>query len=220
MLCAMGYNISLPIAKKNTLMPRGSFVANFRYVLLTYPQCGDLDGFAVMDMLSELEAECIVARELHVDGGHHLHAFADFGRTFRSRRHDIFDVDGRHPNITPSRGRAAEGYDYATKDGEIICGGLERPEGGDGGKESKSVAYHRIVDAGSEEEFWDLVRELDPRALCLNYPSLRKYADHAYKRVIREYEPPGSVSVDDGAIPDLGEWRTANLGLDPTGLGR
>lgn len=188
-----------------------AFVTNARYVLLTYPQCGELDGFAVMDMLSSLEAECIVAREQHSDGNNHIHAFVDFGRTFRSRRSDIFDVGGCHPNISPSRGRPGDGYDYATKDGDIICGGLERPDSSSKKSEGKQAVYREIVDAESEDEFWELVRELDPRALCLNYPSLRKYADNRYKRTVAEYEHPPSVTVDDGAIPELRQWRTENL---------
>ena len=187
------------------------FTTNARYVLLTYPQCGELDGFAVMDMLSALEAECIVAREQHCDGNNHIHAFVDFGRTFRSRRSDIFDVGGCHPNISPSRGRPGDGFDYATKDGDIICGGLERPDSGSKKSEGKQAVYREIVDAESESEFWELVRELDPRALCLNYPSLRKYADNRYKRTVAEYEHPTGVAVDDGAVPDLCQWRAENL---------
>lgn len=207
----MVYNISFDHSlRKHTSMP-SSFVTNSRYVLLTYPQCGELDGFAVMDMLSALEAECIVAREQHADGNNHIHAFVDFGRTFRSRRSDIFDVGGCHPNISPSRGRPGDGYDYATKDGDIICGGLERPDNSGKKSEGKQAVYREIVDAESEDEFWQLVRELDPRALCLNYPSLRKYADNRYKRTVAEYEHPTCVSVDDGAIPELRQWRTDNL---------
>ena len=101
-----------------------SFSFNARYALFTYPQCGDLDPFAVSDHFSEMGAECIVAREAHADGGTHLHAFVDFGRKYRTRRVDAFDVAGQHPNVSPSHGTPAKGYDYAIKDGDVVAGGL------------------------------------------------------------------------------------------------
>ena len=108
-------------------MPAKQFSFNARYVLLTYAQCSDLDAWAVNDHLAFLGGECIIGRELHADGGTHLHAFCDFGKKFRSRRGDIFDVDGHHPNVVPSRGNPERGYDYAIKDGNIVAGGLARP---------------------------------------------------------------------------------------------
>ena len=42
-----------------------TFNFNARYALLTYAQCGDLDGWQVSDHFTELRAECIVAREAH-----------------------------------------------------------------------------------------------------------------------------------------------------------
>ena len=68
------------------------FNFNARYALLTYSQCGDLDGVEVSNHFTKLGAECIVAREAHADGGIHLHAFVDFGPEckFRSRRSDVF----------------------------------------------------------------------------------------------------------------------------------
>ncbi len=80
-----------------------TFILNARYFLITYPQCDGLDEWAVNDHFGSLGAECIVAREDHADGGTHLHVFCDFGRKFRSRRANIFDVDGHHPNIERSK---------------------------------------------------------------------------------------------------------------------
>lgn len=197
-----------------------SYSVKARYVLLTYPQCGDLSGFAIMDMLSILEAECIIGRELHADGHYHLHAFVDFGRQFRSRRADIFDVDGKHPNISTSRGKPWDGYDYAIKDGDVICGGLERPEQSEKNSSGKSSHWAEIVAAESDAEFWGLVRELDPRALVLNYPAIRKYADHRYKVELAEYESPEAISFRLGAVPELSEWRADNLDGGGNTLGR
>lgn len=101
-----------------------SFRFQARYALLTYAQCGDLDPWAVNDHLAELGAECIIAREVHADGGTHLHAFVDFGRKFRTQRTDVFDVGDHHPNISPSYGTPEKGFDYAIKDGDVVAGGL------------------------------------------------------------------------------------------------
>ena len=62
------------------------FNFNARYALLTYSQCGDLDGWEVSNHFTKLRAECIVAREAHADGGIHLHAFVDFDPAVNSGR--------------------------------------------------------------------------------------------------------------------------------------
>ena len=102
-----------------------TFNFNAKYVLLTYAQCGDLDPWAVVDHLAELRAECIIGREAHADGGTHLHCFAHFDRKFRSRRANVFDVLGCHPNVSPTYTTPQAGWDYACKDGDIVAGGLQ-----------------------------------------------------------------------------------------------
>ena len=115
-------------------------------------------------------AECIIGREEHQDGGTHLHAFAAWEKKFRSRRTNIFDVGGFHPNVVPSRGTPEGGYDYATKDGDIVGGGLERPDGSK--VPCTSDAWATIINAESRDEFWRLVSELAPRSLACNFNSL------------------------------------------------
>lgn len=151
-------------------MPSFSFSA--RYVLLTYAQSGDLSEWAVLDHFSTLGAECIIGREDHADGGTHLHVFADFGRKKQSRRSDFFDVGGVHPNIVPSRGRPEGGWDYATKDGCIVAGGLGRP--GTSGLPEARNKWSEIVSAESREEFFELLRTLDPKTLVTRWSELNK----------------------------------------------
>lgn len=183
-----------------------SFVINQRYVLLTYSQCSDLDPFAVVDVLSGLGAECIVARERHSDGGTHLHAFVDFGRKFRSRRTDILDVDGFHPNISPSRGNPAGGYDYATKDGDIVAGGLARPDSPDV-TEGRNP-YAEICMAETRDDFWDLVTTLAPRMLLANFNSLSAYADWKYRVDPEPYVPNPEHTFNLEGYPELDRWAT------------
>lgn len=181
-----------------------AFNFNARYALLTYPQCGDLDPFAVSDRLTELGAECIVAREKHADGGTHLHAFVDFGRKFRCRRADILDVGGCHPNISPSYGTPAKGFDYAIKDGDVVAGGLERPNG-------KSVSsthdpWPAIIMAQSRDEFFQLLHDLAPRALISSFNSICKYADWKYRMDPEPYRHDPSITFNLERFPELLEW--------------
>lgn len=104
-----------------------SFDFHARYGLFTYSQSGTLSEWEVLDKFVSLGAECIIAREQHADGGTHLHVFADWGKRRRFRRSDTWDVHDHHPNIVPSRGTPGTGWDYCTKDGEVVAGGLERP---------------------------------------------------------------------------------------------
>jgi hypothetical protein len=187
-----------------------SFRFQAKNVLLTYAQCGDLCGFSVNSHLGDLGAECIVAREEHADGGSHLHVFAQWERQFRSRRSDVFDVGGRHPNIEGHLKSPQKAYDYAIKDGDVIAGSLARPSGV--GPDSVSDKWGSIVDADTEDEFWCRVRELDPKALCINYPALRKYADHAYVKVAEPYQSPAGFEFALGAVPELDEWARTSLG--------
>jgi len=186
------------------------FVCNFRYALLTYAQCGDLDEWAVVSHFGSLGAECIVGREIHADGGTHLHTFVDFGRKFRSRRTDVFDVDGRHPNVVPSRGRPWGGWDYATKDGEIVAGGLPRPSQPAAVRDGDS--WGQIVCAESESEFWELLEALAPEKLCTSYPALRKFADWRFAADPVRYTPDDSVHFRLGRVPELDAWREQSLG--------
>lgn len=183
-----------------------TFAINARYALLTYAQCGDLDGFRVMGHLSNLHAECIVARENHESGGVHLHVFVDFGRKFRSRKTDVFDVDGRHPNIQPSKGTPEKGYDYAIKDGDVICGGLERPVPSRDGNSETHSKWTRITCASDREQFWELCHELDPKSTVCNFGQLQKYCDWKFRVDPPAYATPSGIEFSDGEMDGRHGW--------------
>jgi len=191
------------------------FVINSRYVLLTYPQCEGLDEWAVNDHLCTLGAECIIGREDHADGGTHLHAFVDFGKKLRTRRVDFFDVGGFHPNIVPSRGSPGRGYDYATKDGNVVAGGLERP--GNDGATTHVDKWSEIISAKDRDDFWSNVERLDPKALCTNFGNLQRYADWRYKSKPEPYIHPAGVNFELGMVPELVTWREQSLELGTVG---
>ncbi len=181
-----------------------TFHCNARYFLLTYSQCGELDPWAVSNHLGELRGECIVAREAHADDGTHLHAFVDFGRKFRSRRTSIFDVDGHHPNVSATHSSPREGFDYACKDGDIVAGGLERPE--QGNRLVRRSGWHDIISATSRDQFFERIMAHDPRTLCTSFTQLSLYADWMYREDPEPYRTPDGLDIDASAFPQLEEW--------------
>jgi len=180
-----------------------------KYGLLTYAQCGNLDPFKIVTRLSELGAECIVGREKHQDGNTHLHVFFHFEKEFSSRSERVFDVDGHHPNIVRSRGTPGKGWDYATKEGDICAGGLERPSDSEKAGAENKWAY--IVAAQTESEFWERVEECDPRAMACNYGNLAKYCDWKYRPVLAAYEHPQGISFITEQTADINRWATENV---------
>ncbi|AIF76275.1 Rep1 [Rhinolophus associated gemykibivirus 1] len=181
-----------------------TFSFNARYALLTYAQCGTLDPWSVVHHIAELRGECIVAREAHADGGTHLHSFVDFGRKFRSRRTSIFDVDNHHPNVSATHSTPREGFDYACKDGDIVAGGLSRPDAG--AVPAKHDRWHDITAAKSREEFFQLLLEHAPRDLCTSFTSLSKYADWMYRDDPAPYKHDNQLESSLGPFPELGSW--------------
>lgn len=186
-----------------------------RYGLFTYAQCGDLDPFAVVDHFASLRSECIIGRENHADGGIHLHAFAMWKERFETRDVRRFDVQGCHPNVVAGYGTPEKGWDYATKDGEIVAGGLERP--GSDTVDNTGSKWSEIVAAETADEFWATVTRLDPRALCCSYVSLAKYAENRYKPNPTEYGTPEGITFDTGELVRLPQWVDTNLGGDRVG---
>nr|QTE03611.2 MAG: replication-associated protein [Gemycircularvirus] len=198
------------------------FFVQSKYVLLTYAQCGDLDEWAVSNHLSALGAECIVAREVHpTTGGVHLHVFVDFGRKFRSRSVRVFDVEGRHPNVVPSRGTPEKGYDYAIKDGDVVAGGLERPEPRGG----MSVGAQKISNIAhlceTTTEFLELFDEMDRGNLIKGFTNIRSYADWRYRPEAPEYKAPGGITFVGGDVDGRDEWlRKCLVVYGPTRMGK
>lgn len=186
-------------------MPSNFHLKNRRYVLFTYSQAGpDFDYWAVVDLLGELGAECIVGRELHEDGGIHYHVFADFGRLFSTRKIRIFDVGGQHPNIKPIGRTPAKAYDYAIKDGDVVAGGLGRP-GGDCDWDPDNF-WAAATHAGSADEFLHFCDQLAPRDLVRSFPNFRAYANWKWNDRVAVYDQPDGAVFDTTAAPGIDEW--------------
>jgi len=188
-----------------------SFRFNAKYALLTYAQCGDLDPWRINDHLGTLGAECCIGRENHRDGGIHYHAFVAWERKYSTRNIRAFDVDGCHPNISPSKGSPGAGFDYATKEGDIVAGGLGRPGGDRDTIPESGSKWHEIILAKTRDEFFGLCADLDPRSLCLNFPSLRTYADWRYRLEPAPYSHPTAIELYTDEVPALDRWAHDNL---------
>lgn len=199
-----------------------TFDFHSRYGLFTYSQCDGLDPHLVVCHFTTLEAECIIGREDHADGGTHLHAFVDFGRKRRFRRHVFADVGRFHPNISASRGTPGVAYDYAIKDGLIVGGGLlERPGGATrrGGNGSSESTMATLVAIGDEQTFWDTCAELAPGILIKNFSSVMAYVRWKFRTRVLEYSHPQQLVFIDERISELVEWREDNL-VNHNGGGR
>lgn len=187
-----------------------------KYGILTFPQCGPgLDPFAIVNMFAQLGAECIVGREHHADGGIHLHSFFMFEHKFRSGNVSVFDVAGHHPNLLTGHSTPEKMWDYATKDGDIVAGGLERPSGVRVPRTSSP--WHDIILCETREEFYSMCARLDPKSLCCSFGSLEKYADWRYRPEPTPYDPPQEVSYDTSAFFGLDEWVSGNVHSEPVG---
>lgn len=184
-----------------------TFILNARYFLITYPQCGSLDEWAVNDHLGFLGAECIIGREVHADGGTHLHAFVDFGRKFRSRRASIFDVDGHHPNIERSKRNPRKGGHYATKDGEIVAGGLDVESLPTRLLSGPQAPGDTLVACESRAEFFEVAEDCCPWDLITKFGSMYAFAKWKWPEV-GLFGGEHTVEFTDGAFPELVEYRT------------
>lgn len=188
-------------------MPRPFVVKNAKYILLTYAQADNVDPWNILATLTELGAECIIGRERHVDGGIHYHVFCDFGRQFSTRNGSAFDVDGKHPNIEKVNRTPWHSFDYATKDGDIVCGGAERPPERDVSQPNQSQeSWAEVVNAASRHEFFLLLEQRFPRYLVCSYPSIAKYADWKYREVPLDYHHPEDFAFQLEGYGALDDW--------------
>lgn len=200
-------------------MPSDFVVKNARYLLLTYAQANDVDPFNILTCISERGAECIIAREFHDDGGLHFHVLCHWEKPYSVRSTTAFDVDGKHPNIERVGRTPRKVWDYVTKDGDVVYGGLECPPA-DGSNENRdrrvwegeyTSKWAYIVDAADKDEFFARLQAEDPRSLACNYPSITKYVDWKYRTVPEEYCHPSNWQFNLDGAPELNSWMSESL---------
>jgi len=125
----------------------------------------------------------------------------------------VFDVEGRHPNIAPSKRTPEKGYDYAIKDGDVVFQSLDRPGKSGGGDSSTVAKWTTITNASDREEFWSLVLELDPKSAACNHTQLQKFCDWKFAVEPPKYESPAGVEFINGELDGRDSW------LSQSGIG-
>ena len=91
----------------------------------------------------------------------------------------------------------------------MVGGGLERPCGDSMDKPSSK--WSEITAAESADDFWDLVGQMDPRALCCNFTSLQKFVEWKYRTDPAEYASPAGIQFDLSRSRGLDDWCATNL---------
>lgn len=183
-----------------------------KYGLLTYSQSLGLDPFRIVDVLAELGAECIVGKELHSDGGTHYHAFFMFAGKFQSRNPRIFDVDGHHPNILRGRKTPEQMYDYATKDGDVVAGGLQRPDDPVSSKNDSDDFWRCVFAAETREETLRVAQESSVSLLGRYFFQVRAIAEGKAMRSPLDFVSPPELEWELGPYPELTDWCETYLG--------
>ena len=176
---------------------------------------GDLNAWRVNDHLGSLGAECIIGREDHVDG-EFISMLSRCGNGSLRREMSVYSMwtdatrtyhllEGHQRRLTITQLR------METWSQEDLNGRAE-------------IAWLRLVASGLksslrqlETSFFERVAELDPRALCTSFTSIRTYAEWKYRPNLAEYESPGGISFDTSRSPALNEWVGCNLGRDFVG---
>lgn len=154
-----------------------NFRINAKGFFLTYTHC-ELDKQFVIDELQQKKgfADYLIARETHEDGSHHLHALIYYEREFNCRDSRFFDItlDGTvyHPNIGSVRSKpAAIRY---------LCKEDPNPEG----TLQLKRKWSDVLKAENKQEFYDLVKCVDPKAWVLQHQQVLSFAEQKFKEEI------------------------------------
>lgn len=191
-------------------MPRDFCLKDAKYCLLTYAQTPPgFNYWNILDICTNLQAECLIGEELHQDGGKHYHVFVDFGRKFSSRVTELFDIGNIHPNIERVGRTPWCAFDYVTKDGNVVAGGATRPI--EGHHKPENDKWETITSAESRDDYFRLLHELAPKQLITSFPSICKYADWKFAPRPILYETPPEWTFDIHAYDDLGAWVSGNI---------
>lgn len=182
-----------------------------KYGLLTYAQSDGLDPWRIVNLLADLGCECIVAKELHADGGTHYHAFFMHSDKLCTRNARVFDIDQYHPNILRGRKTPESMYDYATKYGDVVAGGLQRPDAIPP-KTNSDDFWRCVFDAPTREETFRVAQESSVSLLGRYYFQVRAIAEAKTVQNPLHYVSPESLEWELGPYPELPDWCETYLG--------
>jgi len=190
--------------QQGNIMPAAEFAFDGVQIFLTYPQCA-LEREQLRDILVERTdpSKYLVARELHIDGNYHLHAYLHFGRRRRFVGTAVFDVDGHHPNIQRPRS-ARSVIAYCSKEDTELLANFDHTEG-----EANDNWGTLLERSSSKAEFLEAVRCRFPRDYVLNLERLLFFCEWRFGRDECEYS--GRGRCDFVELPTMKDWVEANL---------
>lgn len=114
-----------------------------------------------------------------------------------------FDVLGRHPNIVRPKSTNADllaVWNYCTKD-KVVYGNMPTaPQ-----LRSINDTWHDAVWASSKEEFFDIIKNGDPRSLVMGWSNVSAYAERWF--TVPLAAPPPRVFSDNLLDPLMIMWR-------------
>lgn len=200
-----GPEIDIPIMRKFKL-------DNVDYVLLTYSDCPhDFDPLGIVAAVTGTGAVYRLGRELHQSGKPHYHCFVqwiDGGHSDDDARR-TFCVDGRYPNIKRFSANPGRRWDYVgkyagQKEGHYIIGDqCDRPGGDSDEPRGEADKWSEIINATTQDEFFEKCASLAPKQLGCNFGSLKLYAEWKYRPAAKEYiSPVGEYTPS----PEMQTW--------------
>jgi len=155
-----------------------TFRFNARSAFLTYPRSGNITPAELGQFLLSLKPTKYVhvAREIHQDGGYHLHALVQWVEKFHTRTERAFDFQGRHPNIVSPRDLPAT-VRYITKDvtdenkdtEQFVQGALDIDH-------KSNTFWEAARDANTYQEVIDNCSAASARDFILNHDKILQYA--------------------------------------------
>uniref|UniRef100_A0AAU6S5B6 Replication associated protein n=1 Tax=Eptesicus serotinus feces associated gemykolovirus 2 TaxID=3139977 RepID=A0AAU6S5B6_9VIRU len=196
---------------------------NVDYVLLTYSDCpDDFDPQLIINAVVGTGGVYRLGRELHQNGKPHFHCFVQWPEPFsHPDAGALFYVGGRRANIKRFSANPGRRWDYVGKyaghkEGHYLIGDqCDRPGGDkDDSERTQSDIWSEIINATSEEEFFEKLAALAPKQLGCNFGSLKLYADWKYRPQLQPYDSPaGGFTVPEA----LADWERDQLDSHLTG---
>lgn len=178
---------------------RNTFRVNAKNFFLTYPHCNDKDGLqSFLTTKFPTFRYILIGRERHADGQPHLHSFLSLPERYDAGQ-DSFDFNGFHPNIQSVR-KIKDVIQYIKKENDFTQIG-ECPQ-------SREDTWKQILQSQSEDEFWRLIEELQPRSFVTNLERLQYFARYRYKARQIPYTSP---DVEFSVPPEVSQWVEENL---------
>lgn len=169
-------------------------------LFITYPQSGELTKERVDEFFTRIGATSrVVGRELHENGGSHIHAYIEWPEKYDTKDPHKFDIDGNHGNIQPCRNAAAT-ITYVKKNGDYIESISDT---------GRTARYADLIGTSTREEFWTLAQKAYPRDYVLHHDKLSNFCDFHFGGHIERYVP----RWEQFNIPDeLKGWMETELG--------